>query len=74
MIEEEIELLNLVKKANDIYEINTKDWVTKANTIIESQYKLTLQEQRILLITASKAQPSDLQNPFYHRHYLRRRA
>lgn len=37
MIEEEIELFNLDKKANDIYEINTKDWVTKANTIIESQ-------------------------------------
>ncbi|MCP1161353.1 replication initiation protein [Bacillus infantis] len=42
-----------------IYEIDSKDWITKSNTIIESQYKLTLQEQRILLITASKVQPSD---------------
>lgn len=45
--------------ADDIYEINTKDWITKSNAIIESQYKLSLQEQRILLITASKVQPSD---------------
>lgn len=45
--------------AAEIYEIDTKDWITKSNTIIESQYKLTLQEQRILLITASKVQPSD---------------
>ncbi|MFD5853589.1 replication initiation protein [Cytobacillus pseudoceanisediminis] len=50
--------MNLITNA-DIYEIDSKDWITKANTIIESQYKLTLQEQRILLITASKVQPSD---------------
>lgn len=57
---EDIELLNVDQDINtEIYEINTKDWITKSNTIIESQYKLTLQEQRILLITASKVQPSD---------------
>lgn len=56
----DIELLNVDQDINtEIYEINTKDWITKSNTIIESQYKLTLQEQRILLITASKVQPSD---------------
>ncbi|WP_066297399.1 replication initiation protein [Bacillus sp. FJAT-29937] len=50
----------MMEKLNaDIYEIDTKDWITKSNSIIESQYKLTLQEQRILLITASKVQPSD---------------
>lgn len=44
---------------SEIYEIDMKDWITKSNTIIESRYKLSLQEQRILLITASKVQPSD---------------
>lgn len=39
--------------------INIKDWVTKSNELIESTYKLTLQEQRILLVLASKVQPSD---------------
>ncbi|WP_077210379.1 replication initiation protein [Bacillus dakarensis] len=45
--------------SSEIYEIDMKDWITKSNTIIESRYKLSLQEQRILLITASKVQPSD---------------
>jgi plasmid replication initiation protein len=55
MANEELKMDNY----SDIYEIDTKDWITKSNTIIESTYKLSLQEQRILLITASKVQPND---------------
>jgi plasmid replication initiation protein len=50
---------NELRMDTDICEIDTKDWITKSNTIIESTYKLSLQEQRILLIAASKVQPSD---------------
>lgn len=43
----------------DLESINIKNWVTKSNILIESTYKLSLQEQRILLIMASKVQPND---------------
>lgn len=39
--------------------IDLKNWITKSNSLIEATYKLSLQEQRILLILASKVQPSD---------------
>ncbi|MFP7736392.1 replication initiation protein [Priestia aryabhattai] len=53
-----------MKKSNvvqpyDLESINIKNWVTKSNILIESTYKLSLQEQRILLIMASKVQPND---------------
>ncbi|NLP52046.1 replication initiation protein [Bacillus sp. RO1] len=41
------------------YELDIKNWVTKSNQLIEATYKLSLQEQRILLVLASKVQPSD---------------
>ncbi len=44
---------------NELDSINTKNWVTKSNELIESTYKLSLQEQRILLVMASKVQPKD---------------
>lgn len=43
----------------DIESIDINNWVTKSNDLIESTYKLSLQEQRILLVLASKVQPSD---------------
>lgn len=43
----------------DIQSIDMKNWVTKSNDLIEATYRLNLQEQRILLIMASKIQPSD---------------
>jgi plasmid replication initiation protein len=52
--------------SNDLDEINIKNWVTKSNDLIESTYKLTLQEQRILLVLASKVQPSDDILETYH--------
>ena len=52
--------------SNDMEEINIKNWVTKSNDLIESTYKLTLQEQRILLVLASKVQPSDDILKTYH--------
>jgi plasmid replication initiation protein len=52
--------------SNDIEEINIKNWVTKSNDLIESTYKLTLQEQRILLVLASKVQPRDDILKTYH--------
>ena len=50
---------DFMKKSNvvqpyDLESINIKNWVTKSNILIESTYKLSLQEQRILLIMASK--------------------
>lgn len=51
---------------NDIEKIDIKNWVTKSNHLIESTYKLTLQEQRILLVLASKVQPSDDILKTYH--------
>lgn len=55
---------DFMKKTNvvqpyDLESINIKNWVTKSNILIESTYKLSLQEQRILLIMASKVQPND---------------
>ena len=47
-------------------EINIKNWVTKSNDLIESTYKLTVQEQRILLVLASKVQPRDDILKTYH--------
>ncbi|MFE7064464.1 replication initiation protein [Sutcliffiella sp. NPDC057660] len=41
------------------YELDIKNWVTKSNQLIEATYKLSLQEQRILLVLASKVQPND---------------
>ena len=52
--------------SSDMEEINIKNWVTKSNDLIESTYKLTLQEQRILLVLASKVQPSDDILKTYH--------
>jgi plasmid replication initiation protein len=46
--------------------IDIKNWVTKSNHLIESTYKLTLQEQRILLVLASKVQPRDDILKTYH--------
>jgi plasmid replication initiation protein len=51
---------------NGIEKIDIKNWVTKSNHLIESTYKLTLQEQRILLVLASKVQPSDDILKTYH--------
>ena len=51
---------------NDIEKVDIKNWVTKSNHLIESTYKLTLQEQRILLVLASKVQPSDDILKTYH--------
>lgn len=48
-----------VPKDGELQSINIKNWVTKSNDLIESTYKLSLQEQRILLIMASKVQPHD---------------
>jgi len=39
--------------------------VTKANTIIEARYKLTLMEQKLILIMASMIQPEDIDFRFY---------
>ncbi|MCM3597915.1 RepB family plasmid replication initiator protein [Metabacillus idriensis] len=44
---------------NELENIDIKNWVTKSNELIESTYKLSLQEQRILLVMASKVQPND---------------
>ncbi|WP_034302611.1 replication initiation protein [Bacillus cihuensis] len=49
----------VASQQNEISVIDTKNWVTKSNELIESTYKLSLQEQRILLIMASKVQPQD---------------
>lgn len=46
--------------------IDIKNWVTKSNNLIEATYKLSLQEQRILLVLASKVQPSDEFMKQYH--------
>lgn len=48
-----------VEQQNELENIDSKNWITKSNELIESTYKLSLQEQRILLILASKVQPSD---------------
>ncbi|MFP7474290.1 replication initiation protein [Niallia taxi] len=50
---------SIIELENELDSINTKNWVTKSNELIESTYKLSLQEQRILLVMASKVQPSD---------------
>jgi plasmid replication initiation protein len=49
----------VILHSDDIESIDIKNWVTKSNDLIESTYKLSLQEQRILLVLASKVQPSD---------------
>lgn len=49
----------IIDNENELDSISTKNWVTKSNELIESTYKLSLQEQRILLVMASKVQPSD---------------
>jgi len=49
----------IINNENELDSISTKNWVTKSNELIESTYKLSLQEQRILLVMASKVQPSD---------------
>lgn len=36
-----------------------RDKITKSNELIEATYKLSLQEQRLLIIAASKVQPQD---------------
>lgn len=49
----------VVADKSDLESIDIKNWVTKSNELIESTYKLSLQEQRILLVMASKVQPND---------------
>lgn len=43
----------------EVSELNDEHWITKHNDLIESSSKLTLQQQRILLIIASRIQPKD---------------
>lgn len=50
---------SIIESENELDSISTKNWVTKSNELIESTYKLSLQEQRILLVMASKVQPKD---------------
>ena len=55
-------LIELPENDNDLIEVsrlNDKHWVTKHNELIQSTYKLSLQQQRILLIIASRIQPKD---------------
>jgi plasmid replication initiation protein len=54
-----MENLVVVSEKNELESIDIKNWVTKSNELIESTYKLSLQEQRILLVMASKVQPND---------------
>lgn len=54
-----MENLVVVSEKNELESIDIKNWVTKSNDLIESTYKLSLQEQRILLVMASKVQPND---------------
>ncbi|WP_237562777.1 replication initiation protein, partial [Bacillus dakarensis] len=49
----------IIMKQDELESIDLKNWVTKSNELIESTYKLTLQEQRILLVLASKVQVHD---------------
>lgn len=49
----------VVEHHDELENIDIKNWVTKSNELIESTYKLSLQEQRILLVMASKVQPND---------------
>ena len=46
---------NLVEVNN----LNDEHWVTKHNELVQSTYQLSLQQQRILLIIASRIQPKD---------------
>lgn len=46
-------------------EIDIKNLVVKSNDLIEATYRLTLQEQRILLVLASKVQPQDEELKIY---------
>lgn len=46
-------------QSSEMETIDLRNWVTKSNELIESTYKLSLQEQRILLVLASKVQPTD---------------
>jgi len=43
----------------EVNKLNDEHWVTKHNELIQSTYKLSLQQQRILLIIASRIQPKD---------------
>ncbi|WP_346014192.1 replication initiation protein [Sporosarcina sp. E16_8] len=43
----------------EVNKLNDEHWVTKHNQLIQSTYKLSLQQQRILLIIASRIQPKD---------------
>lgn len=52
-------MAEIALKESNLESINIKNWVTKSNELIESTYKLSLQEQRILLVMASKVQPAD---------------
>jgi plasmid replication initiation protein len=49
----------MISEQNELESIDIKNWITKSNELIESTYKLSLQEQRILLVMASKVQPND---------------
>lgn len=62
--QEALELIELPDSDNEsnlvkINSLNDEHWVTKHNELIQSSYKLTLQQQRILLIIASRIQPKD---------------
>jgi len=53
-----MEQLQLFKIKQD--DINARDYIiTKANTLVEANYRLTLTQQRIILLMASMVQPDD---------------
>lgn len=59
-----LDLIELPENGNEsslveVNNLNDEHWVTKHNELIQSSYKLTLQQQRILLIIASRIQPKD---------------
>jgi len=43
----------------EVNSLNDEHWVTKHNELVQSSYMLSLQQQRILLIIASRIQPKD---------------
>ncbi len=57
--------------ADDLVEVSSLSndhWITKGNAMIESKYSLTLQQQRLLLIIASKIHPKDENFKLYRFH------
>ena len=57
-----LQLIDLPETESNLVEVNNlndEHWVTKHNELVQSTYKLSLQQQRILLIIASRIQPKD---------------